>query len=134
MKREREEKDAEIEGDDSMDEDGDALQAAKKSKGNVEGRVCPWLGTIDRTRLDFDFEKLCSVSLQNANVYACLVCGKVISSYFFNDFSRAIFYLHGLVKSSLLMPRLIVLSSTIKVEVVDPLLIHIASSRTITSS
>ena len=26
--------------------------------------------------LDFDFEKLCSVSLSNNNVYACLVCGK----------------------------------------------------------
>jgi len=26
--------------------------------------------------LDFDFEKLCSVSLSNMHVYACLVCGK----------------------------------------------------------
>lgn len=26
--------------------------------------------------LDFDFEKLCSVSLSRINVYACLVCGK----------------------------------------------------------
>nr|GMD99612.1 U4/U6.U5 tri-snRNP-associated protein 2-like [Ipomoea batatas] len=26
--------------------------------------------------LDFDFEKFCSVSLTNLNVYACLVCGK----------------------------------------------------------
>ncbi|KAM0021777.1 putative Zinc finger, UBP-type, Zinc finger, RING/FYVE/PHD-type [Helianthus debilis subsp. tardiflorus] len=26
--------------------------------------------------LDFDFEKFCSVSLSNLNVYACLVCGK----------------------------------------------------------
>ncbi|KAM7525136.1 hypothetical protein LguiA_015038 [Lonicera macranthoides] len=26
--------------------------------------------------LDFDFEKFCSVSLSNFNVYACLVCGK----------------------------------------------------------
>ena len=29
-----------------------------------------------RTLLDFDFEKLCSVSLSHLNVYACLVCGK----------------------------------------------------------
>lgn len=35
-----------------------------------------YLETIDRTRLDFDFEKLCSVSLSNNNVYACLTCGK----------------------------------------------------------
>ncbi|KAH9591384.1 U4/U6.U5 tri-snRNP-associated protein 2, variant 2 [Schistosoma haematobium] len=26
--------------------------------------------------LDFDFEKLCSVSLSHLNVYACLICGK----------------------------------------------------------
>lgn len=37
---------------------------------------CPYLDTIDRTVLDFDFEKLCSVTLSNINVYACLVCGK----------------------------------------------------------
>nr|KAJ3423063.1 hypothetical protein HK105_003694 [Polyrhizophydium stewartii] len=35
-----------------------------------------YLETINRARLDFDFEKLCSVSLSNHNVYACLVCGK----------------------------------------------------------
>ncbi|KAI8814885.1 hypothetical protein BJ742DRAFT_887602 [Cladochytrium replicatum] len=35
-----------------------------------------YLDTVDRHRLDFDFEKLCSVSLSNLNVYACLVCGK----------------------------------------------------------
>ena len=34
------------------------------------------MDTIDRSILDFDFEKLCSVSLSNNNVYACLVCGK----------------------------------------------------------
>lgn len=37
---------------------------------------CPYLDTIDRFVLDFDFEKLCSVSLTRVNVYACLVCGK----------------------------------------------------------
>ncbi|KAK9238276.1 hypothetical protein V1525DRAFT_117675 [Lipomyces kononenkoae] len=35
-----------------------------------------YLETVNRKRLDFDFEKLCSVSLSNVNVYACLVCGK----------------------------------------------------------
>lgn len=35
-----------------------------------------YLDTIDRNTLDFDFEKLCSISLSNINVYACLVCGK----------------------------------------------------------
>jgi len=37
---------------------------------------CPYLDTIDRSVLDFDFEKLCSVSLSRINVYACLICGK----------------------------------------------------------
>ncbi|XP_039270851.2 ubiquitin carboxyl-terminal hydrolase 39-like [Styela clava] len=39
-------------------------------------RSCPYLDTIKRSVLDFDFEKLCSVSLSHLNVYACLVCGK----------------------------------------------------------
>lgn len=39
-------------------------------------RHCPYLDTIDRAVLDFDFEKLCSVTLTTNNVYACLVCGK----------------------------------------------------------
>lgn len=37
---------------------------------------CPYLDTINRQILDFDSEKLCSVTLTNMNVYACLVCGK----------------------------------------------------------
>ncbi|CAO1633773.1 unnamed protein product [Sympodiomycopsis kandeliae] len=35
-----------------------------------------YLDTINRNLLDFDFEKLCSVTLSNINIYACLVCGK----------------------------------------------------------
>ncbi|WWC87774.1 uncharacterized protein L201_002666 [Kwoniella dendrophila CBS 6074] len=35
-----------------------------------------YLDTISRQNLDFDFERLCSKSLSNINVYACLVCGK----------------------------------------------------------
>ena len=31
---------------------------------------------INRAVLDFDFEKVCSVSLSNINIYGCLVCGK----------------------------------------------------------
>jgi len=43
---------------------------------DVRCRSCPYLDTINRSVLDFDFEKLCSVSLSHINVYACLVCGK----------------------------------------------------------
>jgi len=40
------------------------------------GTECPYLDTVSRQNLDFDFEKCCSVSLSPVNVYACLVCGK----------------------------------------------------------
>ncbi|EIN14399.1 cysteine proteinase [Punctularia strigosozonata HHB-11173 SS5] len=35
-----------------------------------------YLDTINRAALDFDFEKVCSVSTSNVNVYGCLICGK----------------------------------------------------------
>ncbi|GHJ85715.1 hypothetical protein NliqN6_2117 [Naganishia liquefaciens] len=35
-----------------------------------------YLDAISRTNLDFDFERVCSKSLSNINVYCCLVCGK----------------------------------------------------------
>lgn len=35
-----------------------------------------YMETVDRSQLDFDQERLCSVTLSNLNVYACLVCGK----------------------------------------------------------
>lgn len=42
--------------------------------------------------LDFDFEKFCSVSLTNLNVYACLVCGK----YFQGRGPKSHAYTHSL--------------------------------------
>jgi U4/U6.U5 tri-snRNP-associated protein 2 len=38
-----------------------------------------YLSTINRKALDFDFEKVCSVSNVKNNIYACLVCGKYFS-------------------------------------------------------
>jgi U4/U6.U5 tri-snRNP-associated protein 2 len=38
-------------------------------------RECPYLDTVDRARLDFDAPHVCSVSMSNTQVYACLVCG-----------------------------------------------------------
>ncbi|KAG8722431.1 hypothetical protein FRC08_002412 [Ceratobasidium sp. 394] len=35
-----------------------------------------YLDTVNRANLDFDFEKVCSVSMSNQNIYGCLVCGK----------------------------------------------------------
>ena len=59
--------------------DSDDESPADRKKIKQEARVsrhCPYLDTINRGVLDFDFEKLCSISLSRINVYACLVCGK----------------------------------------------------------
>uniref|UniRef100_A0A0G4H6B8 USP domain-containing protein n=1 Tax=Chromera velia CCMP2878 TaxID=1169474 RepID=A0A0G4H6B8_9ALVE len=42
----------------------------------VARRECPYLGTINRQLLDFDFEKLCSITMSNLNAYCCLICGR----------------------------------------------------------
>lgn len=56
--------------EDEVEIDAEELQWQKSR------RKCPYLDTIDRQALDFDSEKLCSVTLTNMNVYVCLVCGK----------------------------------------------------------
>ncbi|KAF0993354.1 hypothetical protein HZS_2177 [Henneguya salminicola] len=53
---------------------------------------CPYLDTINRNMLDFDFEKLCSVSLTHLNVYACLVCGQYYQGRNKNSYA----YLHSI--------------------------------------
>ncbi|TPX72232.1 hypothetical protein SpCBS45565_g00508 [Spizellomyces sp. 'palustris'] len=64
-------------------ENGDSEQVDVESPARKKGKAMPvagpqglFLDTVNRYMLDFDFEKLCSVSLSNLNVYACLVCGK----------------------------------------------------------
>jgi U4/U6.U5 tri-snRNP-associated protein 2 len=47
---------------------------------------------INRAALDFDFEKLCSTSLSNINVYGCLVCGK----YFQGRGRKSYAYAHSI--------------------------------------
>src|ERR1700722_711188 len=44
---------------------------------------------INRAVLDFDFEKLCSVSLSNINIYGCLVCGKYFQGRGRNSYAYA---------------------------------------------
>lgn len=66
-------------GLDDDDEDIKAVKSkhlAKEKEKATMARQCPYLDTIDRNVLDFDFEKLCSVSLSRINVYACMICGK----------------------------------------------------------
>ncbi|CAH0488867.1 unnamed protein product [Peronospora farinosa] len=49
---------------------------ADADNATVKRRKCPYLDTVNHQLLDFDFEKVCSISLSDQNVYACLVCGK----------------------------------------------------------
>ena len=53
-----------------------AYSTTMRQTAPLEGYTDLYLDTINRSVLDFDFEKLCSVTLSNINVYACLVCGK----------------------------------------------------------
>jgi U4/U6.U5 tri-snRNP-associated protein 2 len=64
-------------GDEDAEEEEDtAVIVQTRQEAPIEGYDDLYLDTIDRHVLDFDFEKLCSVSLSNINVYACLVCGR----------------------------------------------------------
>ncbi|XP_020825133.1 ubiquitin carboxyl-terminal hydrolase 39 isoform X2 [Phascolarctos cinereus] len=63
------------------DEDSEPEREVRVRYGRLDAedrrsRHCPYLDTINRSVLDFDFEKLCSISLSHINAYACLVCGK----------------------------------------------------------
>src|SRR3984885_14146735 len=73
---ELEEAGIDIQGSGSEDEEDRGPVAPLRQTAPTEGYSDLYLDTINRSVLDFDFEKLCSVSLSNINVYACLVCGK----------------------------------------------------------
>ncbi|KAH8650913.1 U4/U6.U5 tri-snRNP-associated protein-like protein [Tricladium varicosporioides] len=63
--------------DEEIDQEEEEVNVlVKRQEAPPEGFDDLYLDTINRNVLDFDFEKLCSVSLSNINVYACLVCGK----------------------------------------------------------
>ncbi|KAF7825865.1 U4/U6.U5 tri-snRNP-associated protein 2-like [Senna tora] len=62
--------------EDEDEDDEEQLSVGRYNRQIEVRRDCPYLDTVNRQVLDFDFEKFCSVSLSNLNVYACLVCGK----------------------------------------------------------
>ena len=71
------EEDLEEAGSEPGDQDEEsAYSVTSRQHAPTEGFSDLYLDTINRSVLDFDFEKLCSVTLSNINVYACLVCGK----------------------------------------------------------
>mmetsp|Transcript_8000 Transcript_8000/g.22516 ORF Transcript_8000/g.22516 Transcript_8000/m.22516 type:complete len:519 (+) Transcript_8000:108-1664(+) len=82
------------------DEAEQGEQAREMPPGTVRSKEvpqridCPYLGTINRHVLDFDFEKLCSVSLSGENVYVDLVDGK----YFQGRGKETHAYRHALEK------------------------------------
>ena len=77
---------------DSDVEDDRFPAAPLRQTAPTEGFNDLYLDTINRSILDFDFEKLCSVTLSNINVYACLVCGK----YFQGRGPKSHAYFHAL--------------------------------------
>jgi U4/U6.U5 tri-snRNP-associated protein 2 len=79
---------AEIDEEDEFDVPARVI----RQEAPPEGFDDLYLDTINRGVLDFDFEKLCSVSLSNINVYACLVCGK----YYQGRGPKSYAYFHAL--------------------------------------
>ncbi|KAI4156705.1 MAG: hypothetical protein LQ340_000058 [Diploschistes diacapsis] len=78
--------------DEDSDGDQPTFAAPERQQVPADGFGDLYLDTIDRSVLDFDFEKLCSISLSNINVYACLVCGK----YFQGRGTKSHAYFHAL--------------------------------------
>jgi U4/U6.U5 tri-snRNP-associated protein 2 len=78
--------------DEDVDDDEDHETTLTRQQAPAEGYDDLYLDTINRTVLDFDFEKLCSVTLSNINVYACLVCGR----YFQGRGQKSQAYFHAL--------------------------------------
>jgi len=73
-------------------DDGPANSSSSSSSSSRVSTSTQYLDTINRKVLDFDFEKLCSISLSNMNVYACLICGR----YFQGRGKHSHAYFHSL--------------------------------------
>jgi U4/U6.U5 tri-snRNP-associated protein 2 len=70
-------KEEDVENKIKLEENIEKKIKIEKEANGVVRRKCPYLDTVNRQLLDFDMEKLCSVTLTNMNVYSCLVCGKI---------------------------------------------------------
>ncbi|KAG9222340.1 hypothetical protein CCMSSC00406_0002675 [Pleurotus cornucopiae] len=73
------------------DIDEDDIEVAPDIKEETKASDL-YLDTINRAVMDFDFEKVCSVSLSNINIYGCLVCGK----YFQGRGRKSYAYAHSI--------------------------------------
>ncbi|GAA5906779.1 hypothetical protein JCM6882_003300 [Rhodosporidiobolus microsporus] len=60
--------------------DYEAQFRAEEEREKADGRPKDlYLDTISRPSLDFDFERLCSVTLTHNHIYCCLICGRYFS-------------------------------------------------------
>lgn len=60
-----------------MSKEKNLIEQQEAGKKRTRTQTCPYLDTIQRKVLDFDFERSCSVSLQSGpHIYGCLVCGR----------------------------------------------------------
>ncbi|KAJ8509170.1 hypothetical protein ONZ45_g8633 [Pleurotus djamor] len=73
------------------DIDDEDIEIAPDTKEEISASDL-YLDTINRAVMDFDFEKVCSVSLSNINIYGCLVCGK----YFQGRGRKSYAYAHSI--------------------------------------
>lgn len=71
--------DAGLEEADALEDGEEEARGPSRQREAAEGYQDLYLDSINRTALDFDFLRQCSVTLSNQNVYACLVCGKYFS-------------------------------------------------------
>ncbi|KAH9004168.1 spindle pole body protein [Lactarius hatsudake] len=74
---------------DRDNEDSDAEEPEVAAHKSMAHGSDLYLDTVNRAALDFDFEKVCSVSLSNINVYGCLVCGKYFQGRGRNSYAYA---------------------------------------------
>ncbi|KAI8981199.1 cysteine proteinase [Trametes punicea] len=79
---------ATLAGEDTEDE-AEEMRMLSKSQSEPPKASDLYLDTINRAVLDFDFEKVCSVSLSNINIYGCLVCGKYFQGRGRNSYAFA---------------------------------------------
>lgn len=102
--REEEEEEEEPQAEAERGVSNDSFERQDIHSGKVQRpdrMKCPYLDTISRSVLDFDSEKLCSVTMSNMNIYSCLVCGKFFQgrgkqtpAYVSNIWIRYTTYLH----------------------------------------
>ena len=82
----------ELEEADALEDEEDNAAPSSRQKAPEAGYEELYLDTVKREVHDYDFEKLCSVTLSSQNVYACLVCGK----YFSGRGTKTPAYFHAL--------------------------------------